>query len=161
MHEVNVLRKPLAVFFAFFASAALATGTAALKPAPTDKCPVCGMFVAKYPDWIAGATFADGSHALFDGPKDLFKFWLDVKGYTPSRSRADIRELFVTDYYSVKQVSAQHAYYVIGSDVFGPMGKELVPFEREADADEFVRDHHGASVLRFSEIVPGVLQRLE
>ena len=125
-----------------------------MKPGLSDKCPVCGMFVAKYPDWIAGVRFADGSYSFFDGVKDLFKFTFDVKGHAPSRSRADIRELFVTDYYSLKQVPAKDAFYVIGGDVFGPMGKELVPFEREAEAQEFLRDHHGASVLRFAEIVP-------
>ena len=29
-------------------------------PGPRDICQVCGMFVAKYPDWIATILFADG-----------------------------------------------------------------------------------------------------
>jgi nitrous oxide reductase accessory protein NosL len=33
------------------------------------------------------------------------------------------------------------AYYVLGSDIYGPMGRELIPFEKEADAKEFIKDH--------------------
>ena len=50
------------------------TGTAApVTASKADKCPVCGMFVAKYPDFLAQIIFADDSHALFDGAKDMFK----------------------------------------------------------------------------------------
>lgn len=154
------MRAAAAVLLAAVTSVALAA-SGPLRPGPQDKCPVCGMFVAKYPDWTAGARFDDGSYAVFDGPKDLFKFWFDVKGYLPQWSRERIQELVVSDYYGVEQIDARAAFYVIGSDVFGPMGKELVPFARAADAEEFRRDHHGASVLTFGEIAPAVLQRLE
>jgi hypothetical protein len=40
-----------------------------VKPGPKDKCPVCGMFVAKYPDWVAALVFSDGSTVFFDGVK--------------------------------------------------------------------------------------------
>jgi nitrous oxide reductase accessory protein NosL len=32
------------------------------------------------------------------------------------------------------------------------MGRELIPFEKEADAKEFLIDHKGKSVLKFKEI---------
>ncbi|MGQ9653410.1 MAG: nitrous oxide reductase accessory protein NosL, partial [Thermodesulfobacteriota bacterium] len=38
-----------------------------LRPGPKDKCPVCGMFVAKYPDWTAQVLFKDGRSVFFDG----------------------------------------------------------------------------------------------
>ena len=47
------------------------------------KCPVCGMFVAKYPDWTASAQFKDGSTSYYDGPKDMFGHYFDVARYTP------------------------------------------------------------------------------
>ena len=50
-----------------------------LKPSPKDKCPVCGMFVAKYPDWVGEIIFKDGSAAFFDGAKDLFKYYFNLK----------------------------------------------------------------------------------
>jgi copper chaperone NosL len=132
-----------------------------VKPAEREKCPVCGMFVAKYPDWTAEVIFKDGSHAVFDGPKDLFKFLLDMKQFAPGRSPVDIASVFVQDYYAVKPVDGKKAFYVLGSDVNGPMGRELVAFAGETEAREFLRDHHGKKLLRFQEITPAVLGELE
>jgi nitrous oxide reductase accessory protein NosL len=130
-------------------------------PAADDKCPVCGMFVARYPEWVAGARFTDGSYAVFDGAKDLFRFWHDVRRYAPSRTQADVAALFVTDYYAVRQVDARKAWFVVGSDVLGPMGRELVPFSSGEEAGEFLLDHRGRRVLRFDEVTPALLEELQ
>jgi nitrous oxide reductase accessory protein NosL len=139
------------------ASAASAAG---VKPTPRDKCPVCGMFVAKYPHWIAGVRFADGTYAVFDGPKDLFTFWLQPDRYAVGQERASMKA-FVTDYYSVQPVDAREAWYVAGSDVHGPMGRELVPFASEAEAREFLRDHHGKRIVRFEDVNLVFLKAIE
>lgn len=144
---------------------ALATVAAgAGKPArfsPQDKCPVCGMFVAKYPDFAARIVYRDGSHAVFDGAKDMFIYYLNLKKYAPGRSASHIAVLSVTDYYSLNLVDGFSAWYVIGSDVFGPMGKELVPFAKETDAAEFKRDHKGIRIVRFRDVTPALLRELE
>jgi nitrous oxide reductase accessory protein NosL len=44
------------------------------KPGDRDLCPVCGMLVAKYPNWIAIVVYRDGHAHFFDGAKDLFKY---------------------------------------------------------------------------------------
>jgi copper chaperone NosL len=131
------------------------------KPSARDKCPVCGMFVAKYPDWIAVMRFHDGSKVFFDGPKDMFKYYLDLKRYAPSKRGSDIESFRVIDYYGLTQVDGSKAYYVIGSDVYGPMGRELVPFETESDAKEFLGDHKGRGVLRFKEISREIVKGLD
>lgn len=141
-----------------------ATAAAAAKfvqPAHKDKCPVCGMFAAKYPDWLAEVLFVDGSYAVFDGPKDLFKYLADLGQYAPGKGRKDIGAVLVNDYYAVKPISAYDAYFVVGSDVLGPMGRELIPFAGERDAREFMKDHRGGKVLRFHEVTPAVLQTLD
>lgn len=134
---------------------------APVKPEPKEKCPVCGMFVAKYPDWVAGIRFRDGSRAVFDGAKDLLKLLLRFDDYGPVSRRTDAEWTFVTDYYSLQQVDAKAAWFVVGSDVLGPMGHELVPFAREAEAREFLRDHKGKRILRFAEITPEVVRALD
>lgn len=130
-------------------------------PRAEDKCPVCGMFVARYPDWTAGIRFRDGSHVVFDGAKDLFKYWLDFERHAAPRRRADVEAVFVTDYYDVRQVNARTAWFVLGSDVLGPMGRELVPFQDEQDARAFLTDHRGSRVLRFDEVTRGLLEALD
>ncbi len=132
-----------------------------VKPGPADKCPVCGMFVAKYPDWACEVIFKDGGRAVFDGPKDLFKYLAGLKEYAPSRAASDIDSVYVNDYYAVKPIDGRAAFYVLGSDTTGPMGRELIPFAREADAQEFLRDHKGKKVLRFRDITASVLKELD
>lgn len=125
------------------------------------KCPVCGMFVAKYPDWVCSMTFRNSTSVYFDGPKDLFTYYLNPGRYGPVRKQADIAVIHVKDYYSLAIIDGRQAFYVIGSNVLGPMGKELVPFARKDDAEGFTRDHRGAKILRFSEITRSVLKGLE
>ena len=132
-------------------------------PAPSakDKCPVCGMFVAPFPNWLGVIVYKDGGRFYFDGPKDLFTYYFAPEKYGSGRKRADIADIHVTDYYSVSAIDGRKAFYVIGSDTRGPMGKELVPFAKKADADGFLKDHHGKKVLSFDEITPATLKSLE
>jgi nitrous oxide reductase accessory protein NosL len=143
----------------------IAPATAAEKapPAPSakDKCPVCGMFVAPYPNWLGAIVYKDGVRFFFDGPKDLFTYCLAPEKYGSARKPADIADIYVKDYYSVTAIDGRKAFYVIGSDVRGPMGKELVPFGKKEDADGFLKDHRGQKVLRFDDITPATLKRLE
>ncbi len=132
-----------------------------IKPSSKDKCPVCGMFVAKYPDFLAQILFKDGSSALFDGPKDMFKYYLDLKKYQPSKNISDVESIYVTNYYDLTLTDGRSAYYVSGSDVHGPMGRELIPFKKEDDAKEFKKDHQGKSVLRFKEITYEIVKGLD
>ena len=124
------------------------------------KCPVCGMFVVKYPDWLATARFKDGSTSYYDGPKDLFSHYLDTARYTPGKRQDDIVALTVKEYYSVVAIDARSAYFVSGSDVSGPMGSELIPFSTQKDATSFKLDHKGKRILRFNEITPQIIKSL-
>lgn len=119
-------------------------------PGPKDRCPVCGMFVEKYENWVATVLLADGRQVFFDGPKDLFRFLHDPPKY--GHDGAAIGDVLVTDYYTTRTVRAREAFFVAGSDVMGPMGHELVAFRSESDAQTFVRDHGGGRILRFAEV---------
>lgn len=132
-------------------------------PVPTarDKCPVCGMFVAKYPDWTASLVFRDGATYFFDGAKDLFKYYLNLSRYNAARKPSEVAAIHVKDYYSLAAIDGQKAFYVAGSDVLGPMGKELVPFLSQADAAGFMADHKGRQILRFRDITPALLRSLD
>jgi nitrous oxide reductase accessory protein NosL len=153
--------KAAALAAALALAPALGAAEPPVKPGPADKCPVCGMFVSKYPAWVAGVTFADGSRAWFDGAKDLLKFLADPARWAPGRARADVRSMFVTDYYDLVPLDARAAFFVIGSDTYGPMGEELVPLAKRADAEEFMKDHHGQRIVRFDEVTPELLKTLD
>jgi nitrous oxide reductase accessory protein NosL len=119
------------------------------------------MFVAKYHDWLAQIIFKDGTVFFFDGAKDMFKFYFNLKRYSPSKKTDDIRALYVTDYYSLLPVDGFSAFYVIGSDVYGPMGRELIPFGKNQEALEFKRDHKGKEILKFQQVTPAVVKGLD
>jgi copper chaperone NosL len=138
-----------------------ATEMGLTKPTAKDKCPVCGMFVAKYPDWLNAILFKDGSHVFFDGAKDMFKYLHDPKRYDSVRKPEDIRAILVGDYYRLNWIDARNAWYVLGSDVYGPMGRELIPLEKEDEAKEFLNDHRGARIIRFSEATAEVIRTLD
>lgn len=131
------------------------------KPSPKDRCPVCGMFVAKYPDFAAQIAFKDGSVVFFDGAKDMFKYYFNLSKYNPKKKKADIVSIYVTDYYALRYIDALKAYYVQGSDIYGPMGRELVPLEKEKEAREFMKDHEGKTLLRFQDVSGSIIKGLD
>jgi len=119
------------------------------------------MFVAKYPDFLAQILFKDGSSLFFDGAKDLFRCYLNLKKYSSSKNPSDVDSIYVNDYYGLISIDGYKAFYVIGSDVYGPMGRELIPFEKKTDAREFMKDHKGKSMLRFTDVTPDILKGLD
>ena len=147
-----------AVFALCFYSLAAAAEKGPTEIKQTDKCHVCGMFVAKYNGWIAQVIFSDGTYAAFDGPKDMFKFYFDPGKYNPSRKKSDITKLYVTEYYSTRLMDAEKLFFVERSDVYGPMGAELIPIKSMEAAREFMGDHKGRKILKFGEIKPGDLK---
>jgi nitrous oxide reductase accessory protein NosL len=72
-----------------------------------------------------------------------------------------MRSIAVTDFYNLDKIDAKKALYVIGSDVLGPMGHELVPLATRADADDFMKDHKGKRVLSFDQVTKEVAEKLD
>ena len=109
---------------------------------PKDaRCAVCGMPI-KNKQW-ATLIKAGGKDYYFDGVKDMAHFYF-----------ADevAKEAYVSDYYTLEKLDAKDAFYVHGSNVFGPMGEEFIPFKDEAKAQSFMKDHAGKGVIKFDEI---------
>ncbi len=144
-------------------SAQTASPTRLTLPAPSakDTCPVCGMFVSLYPEWVATVLYKDGHAHHFDGAKDLFKYLLNLPKYAPNHDAKNITAIGVTEYYSLTRINARSAWYVIGSDVLGPMGHELLPLATEAEARDFLHDHKGKRIIHFNDINQTLLEQLD
>ncbi len=130
------------------------------QPTARDACPVCGMFVAPHPEWLAHIVFNDGSELFFDGCKDLFKYLVARDRFAPDRRDLEPVGIFVTSYYDGSPIRARDAHFVIGSDAYGPMGVELVPHHTAEAANEFLRDHNGSRVVRFDDVTAELLDDL-
>jgi copper chaperone NosL len=151
----------VALLMLAFATSAIGGEFKPVKLPAKDKCPVCGMFVAKYQDFAAQIIFRDGTYAVFDGTKDMFKYYANPGQYTPGKKQSNITAIFVTDYYRLDFTDGYKAFYVSGSDVYGPMGNELVSFKKEGDAREFLKDHKGKAIFKFRDVNASVIKRLD
>jgi nitrous oxide reductase accessory protein NosL len=67
----------------------------------------------------------------------------------------------VSDYYTLEEVPAKEAIYVLGSNVFGPMGNELIPFKSKKSAKTFMQEHNGKAILMFDEITDKMVMALD
>ncbi|HHD72908.1 MAG TPA: hypothetical protein ENL02_03240 [Epsilonproteobacteria bacterium] len=122
------------------------------------KCPVCGMFVSKYPKWAA-LMVIDGKEYYFDGVKDMMKYYIFDGDFPYDRNKITVMR--VTDFYTIEGIPAKKAYYVLGSSLFGPMGNELIPFKTEEAAKNFMHDHQGEAILHFDQITPRIVMALD
>lgn len=149
-------------FLTLWAAFAVAReGVVVPKPGEKDLCPVCGMLVSKYPNWIAVVKYRDGHAHFFDGAKDMFKYLHDLPKYAPGHRKENIADIHVTEFYGLTKIDARKAFYVTGSDVLGPMGHEFVPLETRADAEEFLKDHKGKQILTFEQVSAALVVQVD
>ena len=151
-------KEALAYFILAGQSESLANVQGQLAVPKEVKCPVCGMFVAKYPKWAAYIEVETKKY-YFDGVKDMMKFYIFDVDFPYDRNK--IGKIEVTDFYTLRAIDAKKAFYVIGSDVYGPMGNELIPFLTKDAAQNFMTDHRGEKIIRFDEITPKLVMRLD
>ena len=122
------------------------------------KCPVCGMFVSKYPKWVATMEI-DEKKYYFDGVKDMMKYYIFDGDFIYDRTH--ISKIRVSDYYTLEAISAKEAFYVLDSDVYGPMGHELIPFKTQKSANAFKEEHQAKAVVKFDEITDSMVMALD
>lgn len=134
------------------------------RPVPASaRCPVCGMFAARFPRWAAQAIYRDGATHFFDAPLCLMLHHLDVGRHAPGRNAADLVALHVTPFEpnGPTWVRAESAWFVLGSDTPGPMGEGNLPaFSSAVEAIRFAA-RHGGQPLAFDRIAPEALRGLD
>ncbi|NOQ66264.1 MAG: hypothetical protein GQ556_03490 [Desulfobacterales bacterium] len=90
------------LFFAqliIFTPILLANGKATDTVSSQVRCAVCGMFVAKYPGWLAQIHYDDlGQTSFFDGVKDMMVFYFHPERYGGAPREA-IKNIYVKEYY--------------------------------------------------------------
>lgn len=151
-------KKALAYFLLSQNHSHVSHGTHSIEVPQNSKCPVCGMFVSKYPKWSALMEI-DGKKLYFDGVKDMMKYYIFDADFP--YDRANITTLHVTDFYTLQAINAEEAFYVINSNIYGPMGNELIPFITQQSAQNFMNDHQGKRILKFNEITSKIIMELE
>ena len=140
----------------------------AARPVPQDaRCPVCGMYPARFKQWAAQLIFRDGGAHFFDSPVDLFMFLAEPARFD-ARYQAggaagvlqEVAALHVSDHGGRGWIDARAAFYIAGSRVRGPMrGPDLPAFADAAAASAFaIRE--GGQVLAFGQVDAALLRSL-
>ena len=152
MHRLLVL-----FIFLLFGLAGFASAADLKQPGKNDRCPVCGMLIYPDPHFVRSFPCVDGSQLFFDGAKDLFRYYFSLPNKQDSRTPEQVAGIYLTDYYSTRLLPVKQLYLVLGSDVYGPMGHELVPVAGKAAAESFLKDHQGTKIIRFEQLIPQLL----
>ena len=164
----NVFRRHcLQLAMAALAACALPAWAQADAPAvpqavPSDvRCPVCGMYPARYPQWAAQLRYRDGAVRYFDSPVEMLAFLADVPRYDKAHTLDDVQARWLSDASGSGQwIVFEHAWLVHGSDMQGPMrSPDLPAFPSEEAAQHFTKEHGGHAV-KATDVPPDVVQSL-
>ncbi len=130
------------------------------RPIPADaRCPVCGMFPARYPRWAGQVIFNDGATHFFDSPVNLLVFLRDVERYS-NYTAEDVIASYTNDVASDTWTPVETAYFVHGSDALGPMREGNLPSFAEREAAQAFADARGGKVLAHREVDTTLLDTL-
>jgi copper chaperone NosL len=113
-------------------------------------CPVCSMKLEGSPLGFAVLVFKDGKVVGFDGPGDMFRYFLEPAkhGFDP----ANVTNMYVSEYGTRKFIDGKTAFFAIGADISGPMGPEVAPFAAKESAEKFNADRQGKRVGPYTDV---------
>lgn len=151
----------LALVLPALAPAAAAEEMAAQPVGKEMRCPVCGMYPARYPKWMAQVIFKDGVLRAADSPLDLFRFLHDMAKYDRKHGKDEIAAIYLTDFAKGGWVDAKRAYFVAGSSARGPMNNADLPAFNGREAAEKFAAANGGRVLGFEQITAELIANLE
>jgi nitrous oxide reductase accessory protein NosL len=124
-------------------------------PTDQDRCPVCNMIPARYPDFNAQLIMADKQRFHFCSAQCLFEFTQNPRKY--GATTGEVGDAWLHDHVSGRYIFAKNAYYVVGSKVPGPMGPEPIAFDLKSEASDFAKTNNGL-VLKFEKVTSAAIQ---
>ncbi len=112
------------------------------------RCKNCGMRVDPASAWKAELIGPGSLLVVFDTPRCALTFW--------RTGRQAAQALRVIEYYDRQPRDGAELRFVIGGDVLGPMGPDLVPVDA-GRVSKFIQDHRADRALQLAEITSEVL----
>lgn len=129
------------------------------RPARSGRCAMCGMDLSPRPSWVGEVELPDGSLRFGCSVRCTLGMSMHAPEFLGVESGA-LKRVEVPDYlHPGAMLPANEAWFVVDSDVRGPMGAELVPVASEADARVVVQ-RHGGRVVRRADVTTALLQNL-
>lgn len=112
------------------------------------RCKHCGMKIDPASQWRTELVGEDGKVTPFDAPRCALQSWRS--GASPAKS------IRVQEYYDRQTRDGADVRFIVGGDVIGPMGPDLVPVD-PARASKFIQDHAADRALKLDEVTTQVL----
>lgn len=111
------------------------------------RCASCGMALDPASRWFAEVEHG-GKTQGFDTPKCALRFWL---------TQASGGRVFVRSYYGQVRTDGGQVVFLVGSDVLGPMGADLVPVEPEHES-KFKTEHKAQASYRLASLTLAIVE---
>ncbi len=126
------------------------------EPSAESRCIVCGMYPAKYPEHRCQVMTVDGKIHHFCSSQCLVSFLAKPGEYL--KKDVKIKSVWVTIPQEQSCEYAAGLYYLAGSSITGPMGKEAIPYRSKAKA-EAAAGKYGGKVVRFDKLTPQLIKQ--
>lgn len=120
-------------------------------PTPETSCTVCGMYPARYPDHRSQLNDTAKEVHHFCSNQCLVNFLDAPKKYISTPIK--VKSIWVSIPGEHSYEYAIGLYYLVGSTIMGPMGKEAIPYRNKASAEATAKTH-GGKVVRFNALTP-------
>jgi copper chaperone NosL len=114
------------------------------------RCPICGMYPARYPKFNCQIVFKDGGYEAFDSAIGLLVYL-----HFPDKTNIKLKPvagIYFKDYLKEGWLEADRAFFVTGSDIRGPMGVQFLPVDSEQAAEELKKQAKGKDIIHFKMI---------
>ena len=141
-------------------------------------CDVCGMVIVQHPGPTSLIYYEDEEPAGHENPARFDSTW-EAFQFDFERSGWSRQAFYVTDYSAVdyeirsddgQQLISRHAAagdfadatevtFVVDSSVLGTMGRDLIAFSEESDAEAFAEEH-GGDVGTIDDVTPELISTL-
>lgn len=121
-------------------------------PASAARCAFCGMKIKEDNAFRVKAKLQDGTDAAFDSPRCAFEAHVNPAKYK-------VASLSLQEFYDRTWHEPSELHYVIGSDVMGPMGHDLIPV-LPAHEQKLMKDHKGKRIVVLSDINESMIEHL-
>jgi nitrous oxide reductase accessory protein NosL len=114
------------------------------------RCPLCKMYPARYPKFNCQIIFKDGSYEAFDSTIGLLVYlhFPDKTGKTLK----PVTGIYFKDYLKGGWLEADKTFFVIGSEIRGPMGIQFLPVDSEQAAADLKNQAQGKDIVHFIKV---------
>ncbi len=131
----------------------------------TDECHLCGMLITHFPgpkgELFRKEVSAEESKKArkFCSTRDMFSYYLDPE-HKRNVTTVLVHDMSKSPWNTPNDdyfINAKNAWFVVGSEKRGAMGKTLASFSMKPDAEAFAQEHGGV-VIAFEQITLSTLQ---